>query len=86
MARKKKVDNIHSLFKMDENEEYLYLVGGQYVSGSKSDDKRGNGDELRRSDDANLGVYGVSEKSSDATEREQKPLLGDDGDVGEITR
>ena len=85
MARKKKVDNIHSLFKMDENEEYLYLVGGQYVSGSQSDDKRGNGDELRRSDDANLGVYGVSEKSSDAAEREQKPLLGDDGDVGELS-
>ena len=32
-----------------------------------------------------MGVYGVSEKSSDAAEREQKPLLGDDGDVGELS-
>ena len=32
-----------------------------------------------------MGVYGVSEKSSDAAEREQKPLLGDDGAVGELS-
>ena len=32
-----------------------------------------------------MGVYGVSEKSSDAAEREQKPLLGDDEAMGELS-